>query len=543
MIEQASSVEQQLAKIFLNERERGIALQLLNDVYLNPDSQKAQQAIRELLQKSKFSISETGAVSPAVDFEQLQKKLQQILTPEQKRNFFSNLPKGAEVKVTYKDLPLDDDDEMKDAKGEMHELTGAVVAEPVQGYSMGPRIREKTDMVYETTAVLGEHVEAEDMLPDTQRPPTEVSLHQKIFVDYDLYEQEVTEFVITDFIEELAVRRSRELYSGRPLFIWSHTHNTWMRGIVENRSLGDMVTVKFEGPLVKKNALGIEQTTETLDIPIGDVSVRDFIGESTLPEIGVSDFEQQPWLFENIRLDGDELLPPYQSIPAEFRPGALIEFPDHTIAIVERSSGSSGYAYISDKGNLLGRNLLWSALQDEEMPTLIQEAPGEFAQLMKDRRVLINIDDEQYVMKVKSVTLTPEDGYKLILEALPVFLRFNANMLPQRFYAFELPDFNQKEVATDQGPGVRVEELKKKFPDQFEQLMNALNTRGSIHCQLTLVDGSKSSGSVYFHTLPYGIWASIHETEDDDGELSFIELEDVETIDGIEESIDLDFLF
>lgn len=382
---------------------------------------------------------------------------------------------------------------------------GVLVAEPLQGYSYGARIRPQD----------GEDI---DYLPD-----------------------DVTRFIITGVDAELRKRRDREVFPGKLVQIWDSDLHQWVLGKMTKRVFGDTIRVEFDKPIQKKNAFGDLVTITHQDVWVSDAVVRRHqseFGENSLPMLGSWDFETSPYLFQSIDLSAERETPPYENVPEQFRPGTFVRFSNGTLGLVRRST-SQGLVEIDGVDKQLGPQLRsfdtinWIGFDDTQMPSIVQEIP-EQSQHLKGRTVKLR---EHFLENTQSVPVTMrvrgvfqiEDQAKVVLECLPVWFGINANLLQQRFYDLPLEQFqaavqSEEVVISDQNIGA---ELKNRFPEQYEKISSQLSEGGGVVCDVRLKNGQfVSNKRVYFHSLPFGIWLAT------EGETSprLVQLEDIKTL-------------
>lgn len=415
---------------------------------------------------------------------------------------------------------------------------GIVVAEELQGYSIGVRI-------------LGENGEDQDI-------PTD----------------DVDHFVITGNDKELAKRRPREIYPGKQIGVWVEELQQWVPALVDKKTLRDSLQVRLNHPISIPDDFGSLRQLTLLEVNIGftDITRSTAARETTssLPELGSGDFETKPWLFESIDVTGERTESPYIEVPQQFRPGKLVQFSDGRIGKVQRTS-TQGFCEIDSGGR--PKEFKWATTNESHWPTKLPIEVDDNSKLLtncrvrlqkrhlnpptraaqigekskpKDKQDVERLLDfmskpenkklleslpkpEEFIVKVAGVFIVGEIK-QVVLESLPVTSGNGANKLDQKFYTMPVEQFNtlREQGKISVSPHEVSKELRQRFPQIYDDIVKKMTKFGDIWATIQTKNG-KTYATAYLHSLPFGIWLPPDE-HDIGGKPQLVPLEQIASI-------------
>lgn len=429
------------------------------ETYWNGNSIKAIQNMEKLLGQEGVWVLDTDNIDEVPqDIEGL-KAAPKLSKEEAKKEFEVNFPKGPTVITTVK---------------------GLIEAEPIQGFG-GIRIIDDKG--------------------------------EQVAID----QRDVRSFALIGVDVKAAKRRPNEIYPDRVVRVLDNASNDWVDGTVLERALADQLRVKLSRPVKTSSILGVSSTVDMLTVNIGIPPDYEFRKE--LPEIGSSDIETKPWLFENIdfNLDGKTNL---DKVPEVFRRGNLVIANGKIFEVGKVSS--QGFAQMSNIGNSIYDKpeiVYWSEM--EELPELLTNSSlspeiVDYESKIKNSRILISTRELGYKSGYGDNVIVAVEGIynidntlQVLLKSLPVFEGSKANIAPFIYKPVSLEEFNrwnQEGLIQISGTNV-VSELKEKFPERFSDILKYLDKNdGSVVAVITMIDGRVDNGSINLASLPFGIW-------------------------------------
>lgn len=341
------------------------------------------------------------------------------------------------------------------------------------------------------------------------------------------------------------LRRPRELYPGR--LVWIYHNGQWVEGALgSNREpLPDECYVYLHSHVMEPTILGVPRMINRMTINVGKPSqYEEQRGGAISPSkilLGSANFEQYPYLFENIRFENTEFQDQSGSLESNnrYKVGNVLIFPDGRIGRVINSSQEQCMCRVKF-GPHLFETYFWQLTSKEE-PTQIEfmrlncpesKKQGKLKSFLSQiirrekltpetldregRRVFLSkkIPDgislpKGYVLQISGIYLQEDTEY-VLFEAIPCWLGSKANIPEKQFYSLPLSQYEQliQQGIINESNETPFAYLQRRFPDVADKILQRITDDGIItHCTVILKDGTTivENSSVFLGVLPFYI--------------------------------------